>query len=170
LRRIFQAPYSDVRLLGATVTRRRAWPLIGLAAHLANGALFGLAFVRLGGEGWKRAIVAAELENALWPAMALVDRYHPDRRSGAWPPLLRNGRVFGYEVATHALFGAVLGLGLEVEPHRGTGFRSRPRTHLRRARRRRTILSSRAMCVGEEAAAIPLSLPSNTLSEVEGTT
>jgi hypothetical protein len=54
--------------------------------------------------------VAAEAENlALWPGMALVDRYHPDRRSGAWPPLLRNGRVFAQEVAVHALFGAVLG-------------------------------------------------------------
>jgi hypothetical protein len=41
--------------------------------------------------------------------MALVDRFHPDRRSGAWPPLLRNRRVFAYEVLTHALFGVVLG-------------------------------------------------------------
>jgi hypothetical protein len=41
--------------------------------------------------------------------MALVDRYHPDRRSGAWPPLLLNRRVFGQEVAVHVLFGAVLG-------------------------------------------------------------
>ena len=39
--------------------------------------------------------LAAQLEGAaLWPAMAAVDRFHPDRRSGAWPPLLRNGRVF----------------------------------------------------------------------------
>jgi hypothetical protein len=42
--------------------------------------------------------------------MAVVDRYHPDRRSGAWPPLLRNPRVFGQEVAAHAIFGAVLGV------------------------------------------------------------
>jgi hypothetical protein len=111
LRRVFRTPYSDVRLLGAVVTRGRAWPLVGFAAHLANGAVFGLAFARLGGGGWKRAVVAAELENvALWPAMALVDRYHPDRRSGALPPLLLNPRVFGYEVATHAIFGVVLGL------------------------------------------------------------
>ena len=42
--------------------------------------------------------------------MAVVDRFHPDRRSGAWPPLLTNARVFGYEVAVHALFGVVLGV------------------------------------------------------------
>jgi hypothetical protein len=111
LRRLFRTPYSDVRLLGAAATHGRAWPLVGLAAHFSNGAVFGLAFARLGGGGWKRGVLLAELENvALWPAMALVDRYHPDRRSGAWPPLLRNPRVFGYEIATHAIFGAVLGL------------------------------------------------------------
>jgi hypothetical protein len=42
--------------------------------------------------------------------MVVVDRYHPDRRSGAWPGLLGNPRVFGQEVAAHAIFGAVLGL------------------------------------------------------------
>jgi hypothetical protein len=111
LRRVFRTPYSDVRLLGAVVTRGPAWPVAGLAAHVLNGAVFGLVWARLGGGGWQRGIVAAELENvALWPAMALVDRYHPDRLSGTWPPLLRNTRVFGYEVATHALFGAVLGV------------------------------------------------------------
>jgi hypothetical protein len=41
--------------------------------------------------------------------MAVVDRVHPDRRDGTWPPLLRNGRVFAYEAAVHAVFGAVLG-------------------------------------------------------------
>jgi hypothetical protein len=41
--------------------------------------------------------------------MAVVDRHHPDRRSGAWPPLLWNRRVFAQEAALHALFGAILG-------------------------------------------------------------
>jgi hypothetical protein len=111
LQRVFRTRYSDVRLLGRVVTRGRAWPAVGTAMHVANGAAFGLAWERLGGGGWKRGIVAAELENVLlWaPGMALVDRYHPDRRSGALPPLLRNRRVFGYGAVTHALFGAVLG-------------------------------------------------------------
>ncbi len=41
--------------------------------------------------------------------MAAIDRIHADRRSGEWPPLLLNGRVFAYEVVVHAIFGAVLG-------------------------------------------------------------
>jgi hypothetical protein len=41
--------------------------------------------------------------------MAVVDRFHPDRRSGVLPPLLRNPRVFAQEVAAHAIFGAILG-------------------------------------------------------------
>ena len=109
LRRLFRTPYTDLRLLGAPLSRRR-WRAAGTAIHLANGAVAGVAFRRLGLRGPKAGIVAAQLENAvLWPGMALVDRYHPDRRSGAWPPLLRNRRVFAQEAAAHAIFGAVLG-------------------------------------------------------------
>ena len=109
--RLFGTPYGDVRLLGAALTRGPAWRPAGVALHLANGAVFGAAFARLGGRGVGPAMLAAQVENvALWPGMALVDRLHPDRRSGAWPPLLRNGRVFVQEVAVHAAFGLVLGL------------------------------------------------------------
>jgi hypothetical protein len=119
LQRAFASPYSDLRLLGRLATRGRLWPLAGAAAHLANGALFGAVFARLGGSGPGAAILAAQAENAvLWPVMALVDRIHPDRRSSAWPPLLRNGRVLGQEVAAHLLFGAVLG-ALVREPRGG---------------------------------------------------
>jgi hypothetical protein len=111
-RRLFGVRYSDVRLLGATVTTGPRWRLAGWTLHLLNGVAFGAAFTRLGGRGVGRAVTAAQVENiVLWvPGMALVDRFHPDRRSGAWPPLLRSGRVFTYEVAVHALFGVVLGL------------------------------------------------------------
>ena len=109
VRRIFRTSYTDVRLLGAPLSRRR-WRAAGTALHLANGAAAGVLFHRLGLRGWKAGVAAAELENALlWPGMALVDRLHPDRRSGAWPPLLRNPRVFAQEAFVHALFGAVLG-------------------------------------------------------------
>ena len=111
VQRVYRTPYSDLRLLGATVTRGPAWPLVGLALHLVNGAVFGAVFERLGGRGWKRGLVAAEAENlVLLPALALVDRFHPDRRSGAWPPLVGNRRVLAYEVTVHALFGVVLGV------------------------------------------------------------
>jgi hypothetical protein len=109
--RAFRTPYSDVRLLGALLTARAPWRRVGIAVHLANGALFGATFGRMGGGGWRQGLVAAELENlVLWPAMALVDRIHPDRRSGSWPPLVSNPRVFAYEATMHALFGIVLGL------------------------------------------------------------
>jgi hypothetical protein len=109
LRRLFRTPYTDVRLIGAPLSKRH-WRLAGTAVHLANGAAAGAAFRRLGLRGWKAGVVATQLESAmLWPGMALVDRFHPDRRSGAWPPLLRNGRVFSQEAVVHALFGAVLG-------------------------------------------------------------
>lgn len=110
-RRLFRIQYSDVRLLGAVVTSGPYWKAAGWGLHLLNGAVFGAAFTRLGGHGVVRAVAAAQLENiVLWtPGMVVVDRFHPDRRSGEWPPLLRNGRVFAYEVAMHALFGAALG-------------------------------------------------------------
>jgi hypothetical protein len=111
LGRAFRVPYSDIRLLGRVATSGPRWQQAGWAMHLVNGAVFGALFERLGGYGVTRGLAAAQLENVvLWgPGMTIVDRFHPDRRSGAWPPLLRNGRVFGYEVATHALFGVVLG-------------------------------------------------------------
>ena len=109
--RLFGTPYSDVRLLGASVTRGPWWRPVGLAIHLANGAVFGAVAERRGWRGWRRGVAAALAENAaLWPAMMLIDRLHPDRRSGAWPRLATNGRVFAYEATLHALFGIVLGV------------------------------------------------------------
>lgn len=110
--------YSDVRLLGRPLARGR-WRLAGTAVHLANGAAAGVLFGRLGLRGPRAAMAFFQAENlAAWPLTAAVDRWHPDRRTGAWPPLLRNGRVFAYEAAMHAVFGAVLGLLLRDEPRR----------------------------------------------------
>jgi hypothetical protein len=108
--RLFRTPYSDVRLLGAPLARRH-WRVAGTAVHLANGAVAGVAFRRSGLRGPRDGVLAAVAENVvLWPGMAIVDRVHPDRRSGAWPPLFRNGRVFAQETFVHVLFGAVLGV------------------------------------------------------------
>ena len=111
--RVFRPPagYSDVRLLGAVLTRASGrWRTAGLAAHLANGAVFGALFARAGGHGWRQGLAAAEAENiAFWPGMAVLDRVHPDRRNAVWPPLVGNRRVFAYEAAVHAVFGVVLG-------------------------------------------------------------
>lgn len=110
VRRLAGSPYSDIRLLGRTVTRGRTWPVAGLALHVANGAAFGAAFERLGLRGVKAGVVAAQVENTVaWPSLVLVDRFHPDRRDGTWPPLTRNARVATQAVVGHAIFGAVLG-------------------------------------------------------------
>jgi hypothetical protein len=110
LGRLVRTPYSDVRLLGRLVTRNRAWPMAGAALHLANGAAFGTAFELAGLRGVKAGITAAQAENlAFWPAFAVLERVHPDRRDGSWPPLLRNRRIALYEVIVHALFGSILG-------------------------------------------------------------
>lgn len=122
--RILRTPYSDARLLGALFTRGRAWRPIGLLSHLMNGAVFGAAFARFGGHGWRRGVLAAEMENILlWPTMAVFDRIHPDRRSGGWSPLLSSVRVFVYEAMMHGLFGVVLGV-LTTRPARRTLDRS----------------------------------------------
>lgn len=110
LQRAVGTPYSDIRLLGRTLTDGPHWRAAGLAVHAINGAVFGAVFARLGFRGWKQGVAAAELETiALWPGMAVVDRLHPDRRDGTWPPLVTNGRAFALTAASHALFGAVLG-------------------------------------------------------------
>ena len=110
LGRIFGTPLSDVKLVGRAVTRGRLWPVAGFAIHVGNGAVFGWTFERLGLRGVRRGVLAAEAENlVLWPGMLLVDRFHPDCRSGAWPPLAKNPRAFAYEATTHGLFGAALG-------------------------------------------------------------
>jgi hypothetical protein len=111
LRRAFGTPHTDVRLLGRMIAPQALAEHAGLIAHLGNGAAFGVVFDRLGGRGPGQALLAAEAENlALWPAMFVVDVVHPDVRSGAWPPLARDGRVFAHEAASHAVFGLVLGL------------------------------------------------------------
>jgi hypothetical protein len=108
--RMVRTSYTDVRLLGGLVAPSR-WRTVGLLMHLINGAAFGVAFVRIGGHGPMRGVLAAEAENLLlWPTMAVFDRLHPDRRDGAWGPLFASPRIFAYEALMHALFGVVLGL------------------------------------------------------------
>jgi hypothetical protein len=102
--------HRQARLIGGLVAPEGSWRAVGLVVHLANGAAFGIAFDRLGGYGVGRGVLAAEAENALlWPLVAVLDRIHPDVRSGDWPPLLRNRNAAAQEVLGHAVFGAVLG-------------------------------------------------------------
>jgi hypothetical protein len=111
-KRIFASDYDDVELLGKLVTRRRAWPLIGLTIHAANGAVFGAAYSlvrdRLPGPPWARGLLAAQTENfGLWPLGRVSDRHHPAR--GELPRLAGNRRALAQATWRHTLFGLVLG-------------------------------------------------------------
>jgi hypothetical protein len=110
--------FTDVRLLGRLVPGAgERWRPAGALAHAANGALFGALFALAGGRGPRAGLAWAMGEAvATWPGMALIDRLHPDRRSGRWPPLATNPRVMAQEAAMHALFGLVLGALVPAEP------------------------------------------------------
>lgn len=119
LSRALDHGFTDTRLLGR-MSPRGPWQVVGLAAHLANGALFGAAFAALGRRGLRDGVLAAGAEFVVtWPGMALMDRVHPDRRAGDWPPLLTDRRVLAQEAAMHLLFGVVLGLGTAASSAEG---------------------------------------------------
>jgi hypothetical protein len=112
--RVFRCDYSDVAVLGKALTRGRRWRVIGLAAHAANGAVFGLAFHevrrRVALPSRQLALGMALAEHvALFPLSWFVDRHHPARGSQGVPPLLTNPRAFAQATWRHLLFGAVLG-------------------------------------------------------------
>jgi hypothetical protein len=108
-RRLFRYDYSDVAVLGKLATRGPAWRPIGLLAHAANGAVFGLAYDELHRRRGTSALQLALLEHAgLYPLSAFVDRYHPARGTSGIPRLL-DVRAFGQATVRHAVFGALLG-------------------------------------------------------------
>ena len=95
--RLFGCDYSDVLFLG------RGRRSLGFAVHLANGALFGLAFDavrrRIDVDERRLALGLAIGEHvALWPFISLVDHR-----------LLTSPRAFAQATYRHALFGLVLG-------------------------------------------------------------
>lgn len=112
--RIARCDYSDVAVLGKAVTRGPHWRAAGLGIHIANGALFGLAFHvargRLRAGSGKVALGMALGEHvALYPLCYVVDRYHPARGEPGVPSLLTNRAAFAQATWRHALFGVVLG-------------------------------------------------------------
>jgi hypothetical protein len=113
--RLFRSDYSDVALLGKLVTRSGAWRPAGLAIHMLNGAVFGLAYRELHRRrGWSALRLALVEHVALYPLSALVDRHHPARGTYGVPRLLR-ARPFLQATFRHVVFGVVLGrLAAEV--------------------------------------------------------
>ncbi len=111
-RRVFGVPYDDTELLGKFITRGPAWPLLGTAIHLANGALFGAVYANVAPRvplpSWSKGPAAAMTEHlATWPLVALSDRLHPARED--LPALAGSGAAFAQATWRHLLFGVVLG-------------------------------------------------------------
>jgi hypothetical protein len=111
-KRVFGVDYDDAELLGKLVTRGRAWPVFGTAIHLANGALFGAVYAnvapRLPLPSWARGPLAGLTEHAsTWPAIALVDRFHPARDE--MPDLATSLPAFAQATWRHLLFGTIMG-------------------------------------------------------------
>jgi len=108
-RRLLGNDYLDVALLGKAVTRSRAWPVVGLAMHAGNGAVFGLAYHELRRRRGVSAINLALTEHlALFPLGFLIDRLHPARGEAGVTHVF-GGRAFVQATWRHFLFGTVLG-------------------------------------------------------------
>ncbi len=110
-KRAFGSRYDDVELLGKAATKGDDWQAVGLALHVADGAAFGAAYAQLRrflpGPPIAQGTAMAIAEHfALWPLVALTDRYHPRRRE--LPALKGDRRAFWQAFYRHALFGLVL--------------------------------------------------------------
>lgn len=113
-RRLTGCDYSDVAVLGKALTNGRAWWPAGFGMHLANGALFGLAYheARRRWPARPRSLsvgLALGEHVALYPLCYFVDRFHPRRGTIGVPALLKNQRAFMQATWRHAVFGLVLG-------------------------------------------------------------
>jgi hypothetical protein len=117
--RLVPNSYDDFVLWGGFVSRQAGRPrLIGAAlpyllsftvASVFNA--FTPAMPRL--PGWLRGLLFIQVENAvLYPGVPLLQKIHPEVRSGRLPSLL-TWQYFWVEIARHAAFGAVLGIVTE---------------------------------------------------------
>src|SRR5690242_4502541 len=107
-RRVLRHDYSDVAVLGKAVTRTRAWPLVGLAMHAANGAVFGAVYAETRRNGTSAVTMALTEHTVLFPLGAIVDRWHPARGTKGLAPLWSK-RAFAQATFRHLLFGALVG-------------------------------------------------------------
>jgi hypothetical protein len=109
---IFGFDYDDTELLGKAITRGAAWPVVGIAMHLGNGALVGAVYAnvaqRLPLPSWSRGPIVALTEHAAtWPLTLAVDRVHPARDE--LPKLAGSWRALAQATWRHLLFGVVMG-------------------------------------------------------------
>ena len=105
---------NDLRLLSGMVPGMgRFWPVLGTVMHMVNGAALGALYAHIEhkfpGPGWVKGTVFALVENTLlWPIITVLDRVHPEIRSGRLPAFNRPV-PFLQEVFRHVVYGAVLG-------------------------------------------------------------
>lgn len=109
---VFGVPYDDTELLGKAITRGRAWPVVGLALHMANGAALGATYSvlapRMPVPSWSRGPIVALSEHlATWPLTIAVEHVHPARDD--LPKLSTSWRAFAQATWRHLVFGVVLG-------------------------------------------------------------
>ncbi|MFP5364781.1 MAG: hypothetical protein ACLGI5_18845 [Thermoleophilia bacterium] len=109
---VFGVDYDDSELLGKIFTQGAAWPVVGAALHLGNGALMGAAYANLAARmplpSWSRGPIVALVEHAAtWPLTIAVDRIHPARAD--LPRLAGSGRAFAQATWRHLVFGLVMG-------------------------------------------------------------
>jgi hypothetical protein len=110
-RRVFGHPYDDTELLGRWVVPGDGpWQPVGIALHLANGALFGAAYANVAPSlpvpPALRGPLAGLAEHlATWPGTAVLPRVYP----ADLPPLWGSRRAFAQATWRHLLFGFALG-------------------------------------------------------------
>jgi len=109
---LLKSDYDDLAILGKVVTQGEAWHPLGLAMHMANGALFGAVYSHVAPllplPPYARGPAVAMTEHvAFWPLGRLSDRLHPARKQ--LPALTGNRRAFAQATIRHLVFGLVLG-------------------------------------------------------------
>jgi hypothetical protein len=111
-KQVFASRYDDIELVGRGLTRGEGWYSLGLAIHLLNGAVFGGVYANLAPDlpipaALKGPAVAAAQHLAMWPLVAVTDRWHPARTE--LPVLSGSRRALLQGLWRHLLFGLVLG-------------------------------------------------------------
>lgn len=109
---LLKSEYDDLAILGKVVTQGDGWHSLGLAMHMASGALFGAVYSHLAPllplPAYTRGPAVAMTEHlAVWPLGRVSDRFHPARKD--LPTLAGNRRALAQSTIRHLVFGIVLG-------------------------------------------------------------
>lgn len=108
--------FNDLKLVGQVFTTKQPfWIIQAIVAHYGFSVVVTMlyatwAYRRLPGPGWLKGLLFLQLENAaLYPAAAIMDKFHAGMREGQLPPLL-NWKSFWGQVLRHVAFGLTLGV------------------------------------------------------------